>query len=222
MCSVAQAHAPVHKLTDSALWRILQVWPGKIPIIYRNYIISYGCHAMPLGQNAGMAFHWISSHSSQKVPVVLLFSIALAALTTKKKEREKNPKPHKQKNHHQQNSVVHMINNVHNNPAMLHWLCQIKLPQRRGLSQLFVSVAQLPTAHFSSLHILLLSIHDKPNTLPTLFPSSPTNASPDRLAVMATVSAGFVVPAHWFSDSCVFWGLGELVLTCHHQRWDKH
>lgn len=48
--------------------------------------------------------------------------------------------------------------------------------------------------------------------------SSPMDASPDRLAVMAIVSVGFVVPAHWVCDSWAVWCLGELILTCHHKR----
>lgn len=49
----AHTHAAVHKFTKSALWRILQVWPGKETHNIQNYQLWLPCH----GQNAGEAFH---------------------------------------------------------------------------------------------------------------------------------------------------------------------
>lgn len=78
----------------------------------------------------------------------------------------------------------------------------------------------LPTSH---AYIYCYSVFMASQTCSSpLFLSSPMNASPDRLAAVATGSAGFVVPAHWFCDSGAFWGLGELLLTCHHRRWDEY
>lgn len=101
-----------------------------------------------------------------------------------------------------------MINNGHNNPAMLHWLRQIKLSQQRGLSQLFVSAAQLPAAHFSRLHILLLSIHGKPNELLTsLSFQSQTGLRPWPLVLLVlwSLHTGFVIVGLSGVQGSYFW-----------------
>lgn len=78
----------------------------------------------------------------------------------------------------------------------------------------------LPTSH---AYIYCYSVFMASQTcFSPLSLSSPMDASPDKLAVMAIVSVGFVVPAHWVCDSWAVWCLGELILTCHHKRWDKH
>lgn len=59
---------------------------------------------MAFGQDAGVAFHHISCHSSQKAPSLPLLSTHEQLLAPRKK------------------SLTPIINNDHNNPAMLHGL----------------------------------------------------------------------------------------------------